>query len=433
MHPALRTLYVFLQIVGGIALYIGTGALLYAIAPWLGLLGDSVLILVNGWAIYAFLRYRQRCQDELAQVVAAAVNASAPLAGAIRSYADVQPRRRRNKAQTGFGHEIGPRDVLTVLVCIALPLYTYVRLCIGWRRFDRLVAELAERLEAGEPLPAALRAVPGVASRSFRLAAAVGESTGSLGSCLRSASEERWTGAWLEIAPRLAYPFVVLFFVYASAMVIWVKVLPKFKMIYADFGMQLPPVTQDFADAGIWIAGYGALFISLANWLFVIALAAVVANPTVRWRTPVVGRLYRWGVQAEILRTLGLLLAAGRTVPQALEILRSCKDLPSIVRGRLNLALVAVECGDSLDGALEYAGLLPKAMGPLVRAAERARTLPWAVRELGDHLAGRAFRLMRRISLVAFPLMIVAVGTPVIFTALAIFMPMIHLMRSLGE
>jgi type II secretory pathway component PulF len=419
MHPALRTLIVFLWITGGIILFAGLEAGLHAIGIATGVIGILLLLLGNGWAVYAFLRYRQGLQDELAQVLTAAVNAGAPLASAVKSYANDRPGRGKF------------RMALEALAYVAFPLYGYVRLCAGTRRFNRLVEDLAVRLEAAQELSKALRLVPGVSSRAFRLAAAVGESTGSLGSCLRSASEERWTAAWLEIAPRIVYPFVILLFVGVLSIVVWVKIIPKFIRIFADFGEKLPSVTQAFVAAYSWIDEYSEL-VSLSFFLGMIALAAVIASPTVRWRIPLLGRLYRWTIQAEILRALGLLLGAGRTVPQALEILCSSKDLPFVVQRRLSLAVGAVERGDSLDSALERADLLPAMMGPLVRAAERARTLPWAVKELGDHLAGRAFRLMRRMSLVAAPLSIVAIGGLVVFTALTVFMPMIRLMWSLG-
>jgi type IV pilus assembly protein PilC len=420
MHPALRTLVVFLLIIGGLLLLVFIELMLRAIGIATGIIGELLLVLSNGWAIYAFLRYRQGRQDELAQVLTAAVNAGAPLAPAVKSY--VNDRPRRGKVRIG----------LEVLTYVALPLYGYVRLCVGPRRYNRLVEDLAERLETGQALSKAMRLVPGVSSRAFRLAAAVGESTGSLGSSLRSASEERSTAAWLEIAPRLVYPLVVLLFVGLISIVLWVRIIPKFIRIFSDFGEKLPLITQAFAATYAWIDEYSDL-LSLAVLLGTIAVAAVIASPTIRWRTPLLGRLYRWTVQAEILRALGLLLAAGRTVPQALEFLGNCKDLPFVVRRRLSLATRSVERGDSLDSALERAELLPQTMGPLVRAAERARTLPWAVQQLGDHLAGRALRLMRRMSLLVSPIAIVAIGCMVVMTALTVFMPMIHLMRSLGQ
>ncbi len=418
MHPALRTFIVFLQICGGIALIAIIAFLLALVGPAMEIFGDVVLVLSNSWAIYAFMRYRQGRREELAQVLAAAASAGAPLAPAVTSYLTDRPSQS------------WPRIVLETLSWFLMPLYGYVRLCVGPARFNRLVEQLAERLQTGEPLSKALRRVPGVSSRSFRLAAAVGESTGALGQCLRSATEESGTVAWVEIAPRIIYPFVVLLFVGLLSIVIWVKIIPKFERIFADFGQKLPAVTQTFASFYAGIDQNAELLLAAAA-LGVIVVAALIASPAARWRMPLFGRMYRWSVQGEILRALGMLLAAGQTVVRALELLRSSKDLPLVVQRRLALAMAGVERGESLDAALEQAELLPLAMGPLVRSAERTRTLPWAMEELGGHLAGRALRLMRRVSLLAAPLMIVAVGSLVAFTALTVFMPIVRLMWSI--
>jgi len=419
MRAAYPTLKVFAQIVGGIILlYLMLGV--PAFAGIGGVVGTMLLLLVNGWALYAFLRYRQGRQDELTQVLAAAVAGQLPLAPAVRSYLEDRPRRGR------------VRKLLAGAACVALPLYTYARAWVGWRRYDRLVESLAARLEAGEPLSAALRAVPGVAPREVRLAAAVGESTGQLGECLKGADRERWAAAWLEVAPRVVYPFIVLLFVSAVTTFLMVAILPKYRRIFDEFGEALPPFTAALVDGWAIMEDFLPL-VPVALFLGLIAVAVVIANPTVRWRTPVLGRLYGWGVQAQVLRALGRLLAAGRTVPQALGFLGATDDFPAVVRRRLATATAGVERGDPLAAALGRAGLLPAAMGPLVVSAEKVRTLPWALGELGDHLSGRAFRLVRRVSLVASPLMVVAVGGVVGFVAVGMFMPLITLLTRLGE
>lgn len=143
--------------------------------------------------------------------------------------------------------------------------------------------------------------------------------------------------------------------------------------------------------------------------------------------------LYRSGVQSEVLRSLGQLLAAGRTVPQALQFLAYSDDLPGVVQGKLGLALAATERGEPLDAALNGAGLLPSNMVPLVRSAQRVQTLPWALGELGESLSGKAFRVVRKLTLVVAPLLIIAVGAVVAFVALAMFMPLIQLLTRLSE
>ena len=233
--------------------------------------------------------------------------------------------------------------------------------------------------------------------------------------------------------PRIVYPLVVLLFVSAITLFLIVAILPKYRRIFQEFDLDLPSSTLAIVDVGNAVADAFPL-VPLAMVLGLIALSAVIAHPTLRWHAPLLGRLYRWGVQAQVLRALGRLLAAGRTVPHALGFLGAADDFPAVVRRRLTTATEGVERGDPLAASLNWAELLPAAMGgPLVVAAEKVRTLPWALAELGDHLSGRAFRLVRRASLIASPLLVVAVGVVVAYIAIGMFMPLIALMSSLSE
>ncbi|MDB5309771.1 MAG: putative secretion system protein GspF-like [Gemmataceae bacterium] len=425
VRAALPTLGVFAQIIGGVILFV----LLEWVSIPVGIAGPGSLLffVINGWALYAFFRYREGRQDELYQVLLAAVEREVPLAPALRSYLRDQPRLRPAR-----GVRLAARAGIGLIYMLFLPLYVYCRLWIGWRSFDRYVADLADQLEAGESLSGALMAVPGVACREVRLAAEVGEATGALGACLAGANRERWSAAWLEVAPRLLYPFLVLLFVSAITTFLMIAIVPKFKRIFAEFGEHLPVTTTVLIDA--WTAAEEFLpLVPVAALLGVAAVSVVGVNAGVRWYTPLIGRLYRWGVQGEILRTLGRLLAAGQTVPQALGFLARSDVLPGVVRRRLNRASGAVEGGEPLNDALARAGLLPEPMSPLVRTSERVGTLPWALVELGDHLAGRAFRVVRRLSLVVAPVLVVVVGSLVGFIALGMFLPLIQLLTRLSE
>jgi general secretion pathway protein F len=137
-------------------------------------------------------------------------------------------------------------------------------------------------------------------------------------------------------------------------------------------------------------------------------------------------------VQARVLRMLGILLEVERPVPQALAVLADSGYFSRVARNRLNAARGAVERGEPLAPTLQRFGLLPRRMVALVQAAERAHNLPWALAELGDHLAQRAVRLMRRLTLVFFPAAVVGVGVIVAAVVLGWFLPLIKLLTELS-
>src|ERR1700752_1717952 len=75
---------------GGGASVLAVGAVCVGFFVGLGYAGlpASALFvwLAGGWLLYAFLRYRQIRQEELLQVIAAAVETNLPIGAAVRSY-----------------------------------------------------------------------------------------------------------------------------------------------------------------------------------------------------------------------------------------------------------------------------------------------------------------------------------------------------------
>jgi type IV pilus assembly protein PilC len=138
-------------------------------------------------------------------------------------------------------------------------------------------------------------------------------------------------------------------------------------------------------------------------------------------------------VRSRVLKMLAVLLEVGRPVPQALDLLAGSGSFSLTARRRLAAACRAVKEGEPLADSLRRAGLLQPSMVPLVQAAERMRNVPWVLSELGESLANRAARLLRRISLVFLPASVLAVGLLVGFIVLGMFMPLIAIITRLSE
>jgi type IV pilus assembly protein PilC len=400
----------------GVLVVIGGILLLFVVSP--GLLPALILSLLYGWMLFAFLSYRHGRQEEFLHVLTTAVEAEAPLAPALWAYLDDRPH--------------GPmRDFwVAVLLFFVVPGYYWI-----WHRrhsYDHKVARVAEQLEQGVSLHKALQAARGVASREMLLAAAIGESTGRLALCLRNAAPGRITTVWLEILPRFVYPVILLLPISGITTFFVVYILPRFERIFDDFGADLPDLTARLrALAEVVIDFDWAIALTL---FILIGLGTVlIVSSTVRWYFPVVARLYRKHVQGLVLRMLAVLLEANQPVPDALALLADSGYFPSVARRRLRVVRRRVEQGEPLADSLRRGRLLPKAMVPLVQAAERMRNLPWALAELGENLAQRTVQLMRRISLVVFPLIVAVIGLLVGFIVIGMFIPLVDLIWRLSS
>ncbi len=395
------------------------------LAIWSVMLGSfggvPILMLLSVpylWALFAFFHYRQCRQDEFLHLLTTAVEAQAPLAPALRAYVADRPN--------------GPlRETwVATLLFFLLPGYYW----LWYRRFsfDRKVARVAGLLDMGYSLPEALYATPGVTPRQTVLAATVGESTGRLALCLRHSAQTRLAPLWLEVLPRMAYPLLLLIFINGAWHFWAIFLAPKFERIFHDFGMDLPEATERLFAFADWMGDYGWLLL-----LTIPATAVVVfilfLDSTFRWYFPIAGRFYRRVIQSRVLRTLGVLLETGKPVPEALGVLADSGYFPSVVERCLDGVRLRVEQGEPLAESLRRGGLLPAAMVPLVRAAERVGNLPWVLGELSTSLANGMIRRLRRLSILIAPLVLIAVGGLVAFLALGMFWPLIELLTRLNQ
>lgn len=377
------------------------------------------LLLVLGWVAHAYLRYRNLRQDELLQLMATAADVRMPLPAAIRAYVHDRP------------HEGAAGDWDILLLFVFPPAYWLWHQRHG---FDMRANHLAESIEDGLPLTEAMIAAGGVASRDACVAAAVGQSSGRLAECLRRADRDRASLAWLEVVPRLLYPLLLLLFVtgITAFLVKSPRVMPAIRRIFDDFHYALPTITRHLLDAADdadhWLGPISAILLGIAA-----LVSALIASPAVRWHFPLIRRVYRTDVQGLVLRMLGPLVETGRSIPEALRVLGSAGDWPQFIRRKLDRACAIVESGASLSDALRKTQLLPASMSPMIDAAQRAHTLPWALSQLGELLAGRAARWVRRASAVVGPLLVGAIGVLTALIILGVFYPLIVLLTRLTE
>jgi type II secretory pathway component PulF len=383
-------------------------------APLIGFLLPLILFLIYGWLLYAFFHYRQGRQEEFLHLLTAAAESGVPLAPAVRSYLSDRPQ--------------GPMREAWVALLLFPLLPGYYWFWYRERRYDQKVEAVAFLLEQGTSLPYALQAVPGVAPRESMLAATLGQATGKLALCLRNAAQSKLATLWLEIVPRFLYPFLVLSFLVSITEFWLITILPRMQRIFMDFGMTLPEATQ-FLFRHFQTLAWG---VGLTMAALIVVTLLLLVSSTVRWYFPILGRLYRRYTQGQVLKVLAVLLEAGKPAPEAFGLLIASGYFSRVAVRRLRKCRRRIEQGDSLVDSLRRGRLLPRHMAPLVRAAERARNLPWALAELGENLTSRTLRLVQRISMVVFPLLVLATGLVVVFIVLGMFMPLIDIIGSLN-
>lgn len=386
-HEGQDSLHLAMTVMGRVMILCGFAEACVLLLHWLFALMFGVALAVV--LVLAGFRYWRRRQASLLAVMAAAARRWAPLAPAIE----------------GFGREW--------------------RGWFGWR-----CGWLARALEAGVPLPDALRQVGWLVPRRALVIIEAGARSGNLVSALEEVTRQpAGRPMFLKAAAALWYFAVLsLFGSGIFAFIMW-KIIPAFNGIFRDFDAELPPLTQALIEVSAWFVDYGWAIVLLVL-LGVLCYGALLLLGVVGWLPPPLGIVRRRLESAVVLRSLSAAAAARQSLLPALSAL--AEHYPShSIRWRLIRAMNDLNLGAPWQETLQRHGLLRRADAVLLTSAERVGNLPWALREVADAIERRvANRALAWLELIV-PGMILVAGAVVMFVVVGLFLPLIRLIEGL--
>jgi type II secretory pathway component PulF len=266
------------------------------------------------------------------------------------------------------------------------------------------------------------------------LAADVGEKTGTLGPSLQQALRRsaafdhtfRWMWA------RFFYLALLVLALTGIATFLMIKIVPVFTHIFQEFTMPLPSATRLLIATSNFVTQFGLLlflpFVILAGGALVSVLLFVgvpaQSLPIVRYLAVPIDN-------ATVLHALGTAVRQRQSISGTLQLLAGLTPSRR-ARRRLNAALQRMEGGAHWVDALERAGLATAAQGAVIKSAERAGNLAWALTEMADTAVRRAAQRARAVLSFVFPLCVIAFASCVLLIALGIMDSLFSLIRALA-
>jgi type II secretory pathway component PulF len=337
---------------------------------------------------------------------------------------------------------LGQRNALLATLAIAvergMPLTAALEALADQRRgrSRRRLLALTRLLNEGAPLPQALAQVPGSLPRDAEVAIGVGWASGRLAGALREAADTRGPERALrsEIAPRLAYLVGVQLTMGLIVSFVLFFIIPKFEVIFADFGLTLPRITVAVIVASRWIIKWGWPILSLMTiceltWAVLLPFSlASWLGADLFW----VDRLFRSRHTAPVLRALAWMVEGGKPLSSGVASLIRCYPA-GWVQGRLTLVLHDLGSGADVWKALRDRTLIGPADAAILESANRVGNLPWAMRAAADGAARRSLlRIQGWIHLLT-TLVVLVLGIAVLVLVTAFFLPLVTLIESLAS
>lgn len=297
--------------------------------------------------------------------------------------------------------------------------------------------ELSDTIREGKSLDESLARQQRMPS-DLKAVVEAGIKTGRLPHLLEAylSSRQSLGMVWRKFYASLFYPVIMFALCLLVLSVFFIVVIPDFKQIFDDFGMELPRITMFV----ILIADLLVHFWWLMAAVFLIVAILIITERILPFRAfrselfhllPVVGTAQKMAAASEFCSRMSVLVDCRLPLHEALRITSQSLRDPHLASVTKKLA-ARLEAGETHEDIARSSRGLPNALSNSFRWARNPEIYADSLRSLAIVFSSQARAQTAQFAMLLEPLAIFAVGSIVAFTILALFMPMIKLLNELS-
>lgn len=325
---------------------------------------------------------------------------------------------------------------LSTMITAGLALSTSLSILSeqGKPEFMKLVAGLLKDIEGGSTFSKALAKKPEVFSRVYVQLVRAGEVGGVLDEMMSRLADslEKEKEFRSKTKGALIYPMIVVIAMVIVAFVMMIFVIPKLTELYQDFGADLPFLTQLLIDTSSFTARLWWLFLLLpfvGGAFFRSWGKTITGRRTIdsfKLKIPVFGVLRRKVILTEFSRTLSLLLTAGISLLEALEIVAESID-NLVYREALKEVNERVEKGIAFSQGLSVHTVFPPILYQMVAVGEETGKLDEVLLKISIYFQAESEQAIKNLTTALEPMIMIVLGVGVGVMVTAIIMPIYNL------
>ncbi len=307
------------------------------------------------------------------------------------------------------------------------------------QRIKRVLSSVRSQLAQGYSLSASMTSHSRTFDELYRSMVAAGEQSGQLGPVLDNLAEylETSHARRQKVQGAMVYPIILTLVSLAviSSLMIWV--VPRITQQFDRVGQSLPALTEAMINISTFLREYGlvlmlGIFAVSFLWRWLLTKPAIrLMRDSYRLRLPVLGPLINSIECARLCRTLGMLLASGVPLLDALSCARPMAQNRKLANA-LEQVMAQVRGGDSLGRALTERQVFPPLIVHMIKSGEAASELDAMLIRCADQ-QDREVESAITIGMSLFePALIVLMGGVVLTIVLAILLPILELNQLTG-
>jgi len=243
-----------------------------------------------------------------------------------------------------------------------------------------------------------------------------------------------------RVKSAMVYPIVVLTAAFTILLLLMKYVIPQFKTVLEEMVEgELNPVTTTVLGISHWIATqYGwAVILSIPfGIIFLLRIARKFRTSryvldSIKLKLPVMGQITSKVSVTRWTRTLGTLISAGVPILDAINVTRETAG-NEVFANMLNNVHNSIRQGDTFAGPLRQSKTVDLIVSNMVAVGEETGDLDKMLLKVADNYDEQVDVLVASLMSMLEPIMIICLGGIVMTIVLAVFLPMIQVITTLG-
>ena len=324
---------------------------------------------------------------------------------------------------------------LSALVNAGVPIVRSLNLMANQQKlpmFKRALMKVSLDVNEGIALGTALRQWPKVFDNISIAMVEAGEAGGVLDETLKRLSKLWEDNARLrnQIKGALGYPIAVLVIAILVFLGMTIFLIPTFAGIFEDLGAELPMFTQLMVDLSELLRSSFSLYLAggmlLGTWILSRYYTTYKGRRQIdrlMLKTPLFGDLLTKSATAQFCRIFSSLARAGVPILMSLEISSETAG-NAIISDAILKSRTLVQEGIILSAALNRQKVLPELALSMLAIGEETGELDQMLNKVADFFEDEVTALVKALTSMLEPAMIVVVGGIVGSILLAMYLPM---------
>jgi type IV pilus assembly protein PilC len=301
-------------------------------------------------------------------------------------------------------------------------------------KFRQVLQQVKRDVESGKPFSDSLARFPKIFSPLYVNMVRASELSGSFGAMLERIADylSQQLETRSQVRGAMIYPIIIGIMAVSTTVFLLTFVLPKFVTIFAGKEAALPMPTKVVLAASytmrtFWYLILGSLGVLSWSFFWLINTSWGRARwDALKLTLPIIKKLCRCLYISRSMHTMGELVNAGVPMLDTISITGNISGNTLFKQMWLKV-YVAVKQGKKISAPLTRSNLLPRSVVQMISSGEESGKLAEVMRDITDFYQKELKNVIRTVTAMIEPLMIVLMGFIVGFIAMSIILPIFKL------